>query len=111
MVRAARLVHAEGMLTQTDMTTPSTLEHDMRDVGAALQYVLVDLIDLSLLGKHAHWNLEGPRFRTLHLELDDLVDAWRRMADDVAERAAALRGDPDGQTRTVARSSHIEAFP
>jgi len=40
-----------------------------------------------------------------------LLDEAERLADDVAERSAALRGDPDGQTRTVARSSHIEAFP
>jgi starvation-inducible DNA-binding protein len=99
------------MLTQTDMTNLNTLENDRREVGAALQYVLVDLIDLALLGKHAHWNVEGPRFRTLHLELDELVDAWRHLADDVAERAAALGWAPEGQMATIARSSHIEPFP
>src|SRR5690348_7096568 len=51
----------QAMLTQTDMTSPDSVGNDLRDVGAALQYVLVDLIDLSLLGKHAHWNVEGPR--------------------------------------------------
>ena len=99
------------MLTQTDMTDPNPIGGDLRDVGATLQHVLVDLIDLSLLGKHAHWNVEGPRFRTLHLELDDLVDAWRGLADDVAERAAALGWSPDGQTPTISRSSQIAAFP
>ena len=99
------------MLTHTDMTNPTTLDSDMREVGAALQDVLVDLIDLSLIGKHAHWNVEGPRFRTLHLELDELVDSWRRLADDIAERATTLGWAPDGQTGTLARSSHLEAFP
>ena len=40
-----------------------------------LQKVLVDLIELHLQGKQAHWNLVGTKFRDLHLQLDELVDA------------------------------------
>ena len=36
----------------------------------SLQAVLVDLIELSLQGKQAHWNLVGPNFRDLHLQLN-----------------------------------------
>jgi hypothetical protein len=50
--------------------------HD-REVVAELQSMLVELIDLALMGKQAHWNVEGPHFRSLHLELDELVDTWR----------------------------------
>lgn len=32
-----------------------------------LQRVLVDLIELHLQGKQAHWNLIGTNFRDLHL--------------------------------------------
>jgi starvation-inducible DNA-binding protein len=39
-------------------------------VGEALQGALVDLVDLSLLGKQVHWNIIGPRFRSIHLQLD-----------------------------------------
>jgi len=39
-------------------------------VDKALQQALVDLTDLSLLGKQAHWNIQGSRFRALHLQLD-----------------------------------------
>jgi starvation-inducible DNA-binding protein len=99
------------MFTRTDTTTPRTIDSDLRDVAAALQHVLVDLIDLSLVGKHLHWNVKGPRFRMLHHELDELVDAWRRLADDIAERAAALGFSPDGRTPTVARATRIEAMP
>src|SRR6185312_6621309 len=70
-----------------------------------------DLIDLSLQGKHAHWNLEGPRFGTLHAELDELVESWQRLADEVAERAVTLGSSPDGRVTTVARSSHLDPFP
>jgi starvation-inducible DNA-binding protein len=38
----------------------STLEDAPRDTtGAALQKTLVDLVDLSLVAKQAHWNLVG----------------------------------------------------
>jgi starvation-inducible DNA-binding protein len=83
----------------------------VRDLGEALQDVLVDLVDLSLLGKHAHWNVEGLTFRSLHLQLDELVDDWRALSDDVAERAATLGFAPDAQAATVARASRIDALP
>ena len=58
-------------------------------VAAALQQALVDLTDLSLQGKQAHWNIEGPGFRSLHLHLDEIIDEVRLAADDVAERIKA----------------------
>ena len=71
-------------------------------VDKALQQALVDLTDLSLLGKQAHWNIQGSRFRALHLQLDEIVEEVRAGADDVAERLAALGGTPDGRAATVA---------
>ena len=76
-------------------------------VGEALQGALVDLLDLSLVGKQAHWNLIGRNFRSLHLQLDEIVSMARLRADDVAERAVALGINPDGRAETVARDSHI----
>ncbi len=65
-------------------------------VGVVLQEALTDLIDLSLIAKQAHWNVVGPHFRSLHLQLDDLVADSRQFSDAVAERAAALGISPDG---------------
>lgn len=80
-----------------------TLRHGDREaVGTELQKVLVVLTDLALLGKHAHWNVVGPAFRTLHLQLDGMVDAWREAADVVGERAVALGHAPDGRAAGVA---------
>ena len=85
-----------------------TLRHEDREaIGAELQDVLVELIDLSLLGKQAHWNLYGPNFRSLHLQLDELVDEWRTASDEVAERAVALGHSPDGQSRTIAERTEL----
>ncbi|MFF4584891.1 Dps family protein [Streptomyces sp. NPDC001388] len=68
----------------------------------ALQGTLVDLLGLSLIGKQAHWNVVGPRFRSVHLQLDEVVSAARSYADTVAERAAALGLPPDGRPETIA---------
>ncbi|MCG7524199.1 DNA starvation/stationary phase protection protein [Streptomyces sp. OfavH-34-F] len=71
-------------------------------VGSALQDTLVDLLGLSLIGKQVHWNVVGPRFRSVHLQVDELVTATREAADTVAERAATLGVAPDGRPATVA---------
>ncbi|KFG08040.1 Dps family protein [Streptomyces scabiei] len=81
----------------------STLPEPARRIaGDALQESLVDLLGLSLIGKQAHWNVVGPRFRSVHLQLDEVVSAARAFADQVAERAAALGVAPDGRPETVA---------
>ena len=77
-------------------------------VDKALQQALVDLTDLSLLGKQAHWNIQGSRFRALHLQLDEIVEEVRVGADDVAERLAALGGTPDGRAATVAAQTGLK---
>jgi starvation-inducible DNA-binding protein len=79
-----------------------------RESAVELQAMLVELIDLALIGKQAHWNVVGPHFRSVHAEMDELVDAWRAMGDEVAERAVALGAAPDGQTEAVAGASEIE---
>ncbi|MDQ0597395.1 starvation-inducible DNA-binding protein [Streptomyces canus] len=81
----------------------STLPEDARRIaGDALQSTLVDLLGLSLIGKQAHWNIVGPRFRSIHLQLDEVVDTARSYSDTVAERAAALGLPPDGRPETIA---------
>jgi len=99
------------MITQAVMREARSPRSDAREVAEALQGVLVDLVDLSLLGKHAHWNLQGVTFRSLHLQLDELVDVWRSLSDEVAERAATLGFAPDAQAATVARYSRIDVLP
>lgn len=87
-------------------TIKSLLSEDARKVvGEALQGAVVDLIDLSLLAKQAHWNLIGRNFRSLHLHLDEIVDMARTHTDTVAERAIAIGVNPDGRVATVAGHS------
>lgn len=90
----------------------SALSDDARRVtGDALQGALVDLLDLSLVAKQAHWNVVGPRFRSVHLQLDEVVSLARTAADTVAERASAIGVSPDGRATTVSKESGIATFP
>ncbi|WP_405882906.1 DNA starvation/stationary phase protection protein [Streptomyces sp. NBC_01136] len=84
---------------------------DLKTVSGALQGALVDLLDLSLVAKQVHWNVVGPRFRSIHLQLDEVVDTARLHSDTVAERASTLGVSPDGRAATVATSSGIGPTP
>ncbi|MEU6369266.1 DNA starvation/stationary phase protection protein [Streptomyces sp. NPDC046931] len=84
---------------------------DLKTVSEALQGALVDLVDLSLVAKQVHWNVIGPRFRSIHLQLDEVVELARRHSDTVAERASALGVPPDGRAVTIAQRSGIGAVP
>jgi starvation-inducible DNA-binding protein len=78
---------------------------------AYLQTVLVDLIELHLQGKQAHWNVIGTNFRDLHLQLDELVDFAREGSDTIAERMRALNAVPDGRSDTIAADTTLPQFP
>lgn len=76
-----------------------------------MQKVLVDLIELSLQGKQAHWNVVGTNFRDTHLQLDEIIDAAREFGDTIAERMRALHALPDGRSDIVAQSTTLPEFP
>jgi starvation-inducible DNA-binding protein len=76
-----------------------------------LQRVLVDLVELHLQGKQAHWNVVGSNFRDLHLQLDELVDFAREASDTIAERMRALDVIPDGRSDTVSAGTSLPQFP
>jgi starvation-inducible DNA-binding protein len=84
---------------------------DQKVAAEALQGALVDLIDLSLIAKQAHWNVVGRNFRSLHLQLDEVVVMARLHLDEVAERATAIGVNPDGSAATVAASSQVPSVP
>ncbi|NOQ00008.1 MULTISPECIES: DNA starvation/stationary phase protection protein [Mycolicibacterium] len=93
------------------------IESDIQGYQAAaalsvpLQQVLVDLIELGLQGKQAHWNVVGTNFRDLHLQLDEVVDFAREAADTIAERMRALDAVPDGRSDTVVATTTLPEFP
>jgi starvation-inducible DNA-binding protein len=84
---------------------------DKEITGNVLQSTLVDLVDLSLIAKQAHWNVVGSHFRSVHLQLDELVSTARTYVDEVAERANAIGVSPNGKAKTVVESSGLPEYP
>ncbi|HTU87217.1 MAG TPA: DNA starvation/stationary phase protection protein [Solirubrobacteraceae bacterium] len=96
------------MASTTQAHLPALADpHQRDDVGNQMQATLVELVDLSLLGKQLHWSVVGPLFKPLHEQLDEFVDSWRELSDLVAERAVALGHYVDGQSATVSASSGL----
>ena len=77
-------------------------------VVATLQQRLPDLVDLALRLKQAHWCVVGREFRTVHLQLDEILIDVRTGSDDVAERISTLGVAPDGLAQSVASRSRLE---
>jgi starvation-inducible DNA-binding protein len=97
-------------MAKSPITSP--LDDKSRDTtGAILQESLVDLIDLALLAKQAHWNVVGSNFRSVHLQLDELVATARQYVDQVAERASAIGVSPTGTAGAVAKDSGLPDYP
>ena len=95
------------------MTTPSINLSYTASAALSdnLQRVLTDLIALELVGKQIHWNVVGPNFRDIHLNLDDVVDIAREGSDEVAERMRAINAVPDGRPGTIAAATTVPAAP
>ena len=97
-------------MANSPISSPLTAS-DREITGNVLQSTLVDLLDLSLIGKQAHWNVVGPNFRSVHLQLDELVATARTYVDEVAERANAIGISPNGKAKTVVESSGLSEYP
>ena len=93
--------------TPTKKTFAPVLENG---VAFRLQHSLIELIDLGLHAKQAHWNVIGSNFRPLHAQFDEITEMARSTADEVAERLAALEVSPDGTLVAVCESP-LEPFP
>jgi starvation-inducible DNA-binding protein len=86
-------------------------EAEILDHAQVLQATLIELIDLSLQAKQAHWNVVGPTFKPVHEFLDELVDDYRGWYDDVAERLTAIGVSPDGRLATVTDGTPLATLP
>ena len=82
-----------------------------KELGQNLQAVLVDLLELQMQGKQAHWNVVGRNFRDTHRILDEIIEAAREFSDTVAERMRALHAVPDGRSDIVAETTTLPEYP
>jgi starvation-inducible DNA-binding protein len=80
-------------------------------VSTTLQHNLANMVDLALLLKQAHWNVVGTNFRSLHLQLDEIIETVRSASDEIAERISALGIAPDGRSGTISQESDLVSYP
>ena len=76
-----------------------------------LQACLADSIDLYNATRHAHWNVKGPHFGSLHTLFENFYTQLALDIDEVAERLVQLGGTAMGQTQAVAGSTRLPAYP
>ena len=80
----------------TGYTVPGLSLQDGHKVAELLQSRLHALNDLALTLKHAHWNVVGRDFISVHEMLDPQIELVRAMVDETAERVATLGVSPNG---------------
>src|SRR5882762_5064397 len=73
--------------TPTDLTRAAT-----RDIAAAMNAILADVLALHLKTKNFHWHMSSPHFRDYHLLLDEHADQLFAMTDPIAERVRKIGG-------------------
>lgn len=92
--------------------TKNDLAADKRKkVIEILNQQLVDLINLQMQCKQAHWNVKGPHFIGLHELFDTIAEEIEAEVDEVAERAVALGGLVDGTVEGVSKKTTLEIYP
>ena len=67
-----------------------------QDLKDAVKTVLADTFVIYYKTHAFHWNVTGPRFRSLHLMFEEQYEDWFKALDDIAERLRTIGGNaPD----------------
>lgn len=98
------------MATLTHAST--TVQPDAAEViRQHLQDTVTDLIALALNTKQLHWNIQGPRFQSIHELLDVLHAEYLPQIDELAERVAAVGHPVDGRPAAVDAHTGVPEVP
>ncbi len=71
-------------------STKARVKTEQNPVAAALQDLLKDTYALYLLTHNYHWNVEGPKFVSLHTLFEQQYTELFTAIDEIAERIRAL---------------------
>lgn len=78
---------------------------------AVLQAVLTDSIDLYNMTRHAHWNVKGPQFHSLHEMFETFYTGLEKDIDDIAERLVTVGGTAMGVSQHVPGATRLSPYP
>lgn len=92
--------------------TRNTLAAGVRETMISeLNGRLAESLDLYFQAKHAHWNLKGLQFISLHELFDEVASHLADFSDTLAERAVVLGGIAPGTIQAVGKGSTLPAYP
>lgn len=97
------------MKTTTTATSFAKTKSDSA-VIRGLNLLLADSYALLAATHHAHWNVEGSGFFSLHQAFQEQYEHLFEAIDEIAERARALEAFPTGALRKFADEAGIEEF-
>ena len=86
-------------------------EADLEAVGQALQGQLIELQNLALQAKQAHWNVSGTLYYPLHELLQEHYEGYTEYADRVAERLLSIGVASDGRAETIVETANMTTIP
>lgn len=92
-------------------TAPGLSTEKAQQTVTLLQERMTALIDTPLTLKHVHWNVVGPTFIGVHEMLDPQVARVREMVNVLAERIAALGGEPVGTPGWIVEHRTWDDYP
>jgi starvation-inducible DNA-binding protein len=77
----------------------------------ALNRLLVEMLDVALCVRHAHWNARGPDYLPVHEILEEIGGQLDRQADRVAIRMRALGAVVHVTSQRIVTESSIKPYP
>lgn len=86
-------------------------ENSRKEVAEGLNHILADTYTLYVKTQNFHWNVEGPRFRALHLMFEEQYTDLQGAVDELAERIRALGEYAPGTFSRFGELSSIKEAP
>jgi starvation-inducible DNA-binding protein len=94
-------------LRKTRNNLPDDVKRRMAEI---LNKHVVDLTDLLIQTKVAHWNVRGPHFIAYHELFDELAGHLFELTDTLAERVTALGGIAGAPVQTIAAQTSLPGW-